>query len=101
MFEAIFAAAISTYGVSGVLSLAVVYLFTRLIAQDRNLIRLEKELDKSREEAKERMEDQQKYLSKRAAKADAHNDNVDKKLDSIVNWAVSTGEGDPRWLQGD
>ena len=90
--DAIVSSVFSTYGVSGVLTLVSVYLLTKLYYLERRYTKLEMDLDEIQKSVKNHMSDTREHMTERAKM-------LDNKLDSLVNWAISTNTGDVGWLQ--
>ena len=94
--DALISSVFSTYGVSGVLTLVSVYLVTKLYYLERRYTKLEMDLN-----------DIQKSVELHTVSYTTTNQNLkssnmkvlDNKLDSLVNWAISTNQGDVGWLQ--
>ena len=97
--DSLFASVFSTYGVSGVLTLVSVYLVTKLYYLERRHMELEMDLSDIKKSLKEGMSVNQEHFYKRAKEVDANMLTLDSKLDSLVNWAISTNQGDVGWLQ--
>tara|TARA_R110000824_G_scaffold3522_11_gene16640 strand:+ start:649 stop:804 length:156 start_codon:yes stop_codon:yes gene_type:complete len=45
------------------------------------------------------MSDTREHMTERAKEVDSNMRMLDNKLDSLVNWAISTNQGDVGWLQ--
>jgi|TARA_R110000822_G_scaffold181269_3_gene320984 hypothetical protein len=97
--DALIASIFSTYGVSGVLTVVSVYLLTKLYYLERRYTKLEIDLSNIQKSLKEDMSDTRNHLAKRAKEVDANIRSLDGKLDALVNWAISTAQGDVGWLQ--
>ena len=97
--DALIASMFSAYGVSGVLTVVSVYLLTKLYYLERRYTKLELDLGNIQKSLKEDMSDTRNHLTKRAKEVDANIKNLDSKLDALVNWAISTAQGDVGWLQ--
>ena len=97
--DAIISSVFSTYGVSGVLTLVSVYLVTKLYYLERRYTRLEIDLTEIQKSVKTHMLDTRKHMTERAKEVDVNMKMLDNKLDSLVNWAISTNQGDVGWLQ--
>ena len=97
--DAIISSVFSTYGVSGVLTLVSVYLLTKLYYLERRYTKLEIDLNEIQKSVKKHMSDTREHMTERAKEVDVNMKMLDNKLDSLVNWAISTNQGDVGWLQ--
>ena len=97
--DAIISSVFSTYGVSGVLTLVSVYLLTKLYYLERRYTKLEIDLKEIQKSVENHMSDTREHMTERAKEVDSNMRMLDNKLDSLVNWAISTNQGDVGWLQ--
>ncbi|GEM_PF-3385208 len=97
--DAIISSVFSTYGVSGVLTLVSVYLLTKLYYLERRYTKLEIDLNEIQKSVENHMSDTREHMTERAKEVDSNMRMLDNKLDSLVNWAISTNQGDVGWLQ--
>ena len=97
--DALISSVFSTYGVSGVLTLVSVYLLTKLYYLERRYTKLEIDLKEIQKSVENHMSDTRKHMTERAKEVDSSMKMLDNKLDSLVNWAISTNQGDVGWLQ--
>ncbi len=97
--DALISSVFSTYGVSGVLTLVSVYLVTKLYYLERRYTKLEMDLNDIQKSVELHMNDTRAHMMARAKEVDSNMKALDNKLDSLVNWAISTRQGDVGWLQ--
>jgi len=97
--DALISSVFSTYGVSGVLTLVSVYLVTKLYYLERRYTKLEMDLNDIQKSVELHMNDTRAHMMARAKEVDSNMKVLDNKLDSLVNWAISTRQGDVGWLQ--
>ena len=97
--DALISSVFSTYGVSGVLTLVSVYLVTKLYYLERRYTKLEMDLNDIQKSVELHMNDTRAHMMARAKEVDSNMKVLDNKLDSLVNWAISTNQGDVGWLQ--
>lgn len=97
--DALISSVFSTYGVSGVLTLVSVYLLTKLYYLERRYTKLEIDLKEIQKSVENHMSDTREHMTERAKEVDSNMRMLDNKLDSLVNWAISTNQGDVGWLQ--
>ena len=97
--DALAASVFSTYGVSGVLTIVSVYLLTKLYYLERRYTKLEMDLGEIQKSVKSCQQETTKHMQERAKEVDVNMSVLDTKLDSLVNWAISTNTGDVGWLR--
>ncbi len=97
--DAIISSVFSTYGVSGVLTIVSVYLLTKLYYLERRYTKLEMDMNEIQKSVKNHMSDTREHMTERAKEVDSSMRMLDNKLDSLVNWAISTNQGDVGWLR--
>ena len=97
--DALMSSVFSTYGVSGLLTLVSVYLVTKLYYLERRYTKLEMDLSDIQKSVELHMKDNRNHMTARAKEVDSNMKVLDNKLDSLVNWAISTNQGDVGWLQ--
>lgn len=101
MIEGILSVVFSTYGLTGILMVAVTWLTAKMFFLDRDHNRLEGELQETQEEMKAAHAETKKIMKERGKITDGNFKETQDSLNAIKNWAVSTGTGDVSWLQQD
>jgi hypothetical protein len=57
------------------------------------------DMNEIQKSVKQHMSDTREHMTERAKEVDVNMKMLDNKLDSLVNWAISTNQGDVGWLQ--